>query len=49
MFYSGFVDNTLLAMKLENVSQVHNTLNKFDKNLRYTVDMFKSKVPLFKT
>ena len=25
-------------MKPENVSQVHNAINRFDKNLRYTID-----------
>ena len=34
-FYSGFVDETSLVMKPENVSQVHEALNKFDNNLRF--------------
>ena len=34
-FYSGFVDETSLVIKPENVSQVHEALNKFDNNLRF--------------
>ena len=34
-------------MKPENVSQVHKALNKFDSNLRFTVDMFQNEVPHF--
>ena len=34
-------------IKLDNVKEVHNFLNKFDKNLRFTVDMFQNKVPHF--
>ena len=44
-FYSQFNDDTLLLMKPKNVSQIHNALNKFDKNLRFTVDMFQNEVP----
>ena len=36
-----------MVIKTENVKKVHNALNKFDKNLRFTVDMFKDKVPHF--
>ena len=43
-FYTRFVGDTLLVIKPENVKKVHNALNKFDKNLRFTVDMFKDKV-----
>ena len=46
-FYSRFVDATLFVMKPENVSQVLNILNKFDKNFHYTVDMFQNEVPHF--
>ena len=42
-FYTRFVDDTLLVIKPENVKKVHNALNKFDRNLRFTVD----KVPHF--
>ena len=37
----------LLVIKPDNVKEVHNSLNKFDKNLRFTVDMFQNKVPHF--
>ena len=43
-FYTRFVDGTLLVIKPDNVKEVHNFLNKFDKNLRFTVDMFQNKV-----
>ena len=46
-FYSCFVDDTLLFMKPENVSQVHKALNKFDNNLHLTVDTFQNEVPHF--
>ena len=46
-FYSRFVGGTLLVMKPENVSQVHKALNKFDSNLRLTVEMFQNEVPHF--
>ena len=46
-FYTRFVDVTLLVIKPDNVKEVHNSLNKFDKNLRFTVDMFQNKVPHF--
>ena len=43
-FYTRFVDDTLLLIKPDNVKEVHNSLNKFDKNLGFTVDMFQNKV-----
>ena len=46
-FYTRFVDDTLLLIKPDNVKEVHNSLNKFDKNFRFTVDMFQNKVPHF--
>ena len=46
-FYTHFVDDILLVMKPENVSQVHKALNKFDNNLRFTVDMLQNEVPQF--
>ena len=46
-FSSRFVDDTLLVVKPKNVSQVHNVLNKFGKNLRFTVDVFQNEVPHF--
>ena len=46
-FSSRFVDDTLFVVKPKNVSQVHNVLNKFGKNLRFTVDVFQNEVPHF--
>ena len=46
-FYTRFVDDTLLVIKPDNVKEVQNFLNKFDKNLRFTVDMFQNKAPHF--
>ena len=46
-FYTRFVDDTLLVIKPDNVKEVHNSLNQFDKNLRFTVDMFQNQVPHF--
>ena len=46
-FYSRFADDTLLLMKPENVSQVPKALNKFEKNLRFTIDIFQNEVPHF--
>ena len=43
-FYSCLVDDTLLAIKPENVSQVNKAHNKFDSNLRFTIDMFQNEV-----
>ena len=45
-FYTRFVDDILLVIKPDDV-KVHNFLNKFDKNLCFTVDMFQNKVPYF--
>ena len=46
-FYTGFVDDTLLVIKPDNVKEVHNSLNKLDKSLLFTDDMFQNKVPHF--
>ena len=45
--YSCFVDDTLLKMKPEDVSQVNNALNEFNKSFRYTDDMFQNEVSHF--
>ena len=46
-FYNCFVDDTLLVMKPENISEVHNAFNKFDKNLGSTLNMSQNEVPYF--
>ena len=39
-FYTRFVDDTLLVIKFDNVKEVHNSLNKFEKNLRLMLICF---------
>ena len=46
-FYTRFVDDSLFVIKPEKAKEVHNSLKKFDKNLRFTVDMFQNKVHHF--
>ena len=46
-FYNCFVDDTLLVMKPENISEVYNAFNKFDKNLGSTLNMSQNEVPYF--
>ena len=36
-FYGCFIDNNLLVIIAENVSQENSALNKFNKNLHFTV------------
>ena len=40
-----YVDHTLVALKPQEVSRIHKLLNGFDKNLKFTVDLFEKKVP----
>ena len=47
MFYTRFVDFSLLVIKPDNVKEVHNSLSKFDKNLHFTINMIHNKVPQF--
>ena len=44
-FYSRYVDDTLLVIKPEDIDTVHTSLNKFDKNLQFTVDKFENETP----
>ena len=46
-FYCRYVDNTLLLVKPADLPHMHNLINKFDKNLRFTVDSFENEVPHF--
>ena len=34
-------------MKLQDVGRIHRLLNSFDKNLKFTVDLFENEVPHF--
>ena len=43
-FYIRYVDDTLLLVKNEDVQRVLACFNSFDKNLKFTVDEFESKV-----
>ncbi|XP_066935534.1 uncharacterized protein [Clytia hemisphaerica] len=46
-FYKRYVDDTLLVIRPENIDKVHSSLNKFNKNLQFTVDKFENEVPHF--
>ena len=46
-FYTRFVGESLFVIKPEKAKEVHNSLNKVDKNLRFTADMFQNKAPHF--
>ena len=46
-FYGRYVDDTLLVIKPKDIGRIHQALNKFDKNLRFTVDRFDHVIPHF--
>ena len=46
-FYGRYVDDTLILMKPTDIILVHDSVNHFDKNLRFTVDTFENVVPHF--
>ena len=46
-FYCWYVDDTLLVVKPQDVSRIHKLLNSFDKNLKFTVDLFENEVHHF--
>ena len=46
-FYGRYVDDTLLVIKPKGIGHTHQALNKFDINLRFTVDKFDDVVPHF--
>ena len=46
LFYGRYVDDTLVVIKKEHL-QLHNALNSFDKNQKFTVDLFDNVVPHF--
>ena len=47
MFYTRYVDDTLLIIKKRHINYVLNQFNSFDKNLKFTIDTFKNSVPHF--
>ena len=46
-FCCRYVVDTLLLAKPADIPHMHNLFNKFDKNLRFTVDKFENEVPHF--
>ena len=47
MFYTRYVDDTLLIIKKRDINYVLNQFNSFDKNLKFTIDTFENSVPHF--
>ena len=47
MFYGRYADDTLVVIKPEDLNRVHNALNNFDRNLKFTPDTFDDVVPHF--
>ena len=39
MFYGRYVIDTLVVIKPEDLDRVHNALNNFDRNLKFTQDI----------
>ena len=46
-FYCRYIDDTLLVVKPQDVSRIHKLWNDFDKNLKFTVDLFENEVHHF--
>ena len=46
-FYGRYVDDTLVVVKPDDISKIHDELNKFDKNIQFTVDTFENETPHF--
>ena len=46
-FYGHYICDTLLVIKPKDIGCIHQALNKFDKNLRFTVNKFDDVVPHF--
>ena len=46
-FYCQYVHDILLAVKHRDVSWIYSLLNTFDKNLKFTIDLFENQVPHF--
>ena len=46
-FYGRYIGDTLLVIKPKDIGRIHQALNKFDKNLRFTVNKFDDVVPHF--
>ena len=46
-FYCRYVDDTLLLIKPDTMDVILNHFHKFDKNLRFTYDLFENTTPHF--
>ena len=46
-FYCQYVHDILLVVKPRDVSWIYSLLNTFDKNLKFTIDLFENQVPHF--
>ena len=46
-FHVCYVDDTLLIAKRQDIDKVLKAFNKFDKNLKFTVDKFENETPHF--
>ena len=46
-FYCRYVDDTLMVIEDKYIDFVHKKLNSFDKNLKFTVDLFDKEAPHF--
>ena len=46
-FYGRYVDDTLLVVKPSQIDRIQKAFNKFDKNIKFTVDRFENEVPHF--
>ena len=40
IFYGRYVDDTLVVIKPEDLNCVHNALNNFDRELKFSLDTF---------
>ena len=46
-FYCRYVDDTLLLIKPDSIDLILNYFQKFDKNIRFTYDLFENNTPHF--
>ena len=46
-FYVRYVDDTLLLVRRQDISKVLKAFNRFDKNLKFTVDKFENETSHF--
>ena len=46
-FYSRYVDDTLLLIKPDTIDLILDFFHKFDRNIRFTFDLFENTTPYF--